>query len=132
MKGEKEIRKRLESFRCWRVLDATRKAGLLRESWMRLGSGFAPSRPAKALLSAASRAQTHLVPRFGRNEKWCSAQIMPGTAYEHAKTNSKSAESLYWREADQVDEVGAQMKGGICGNAKSVCGGLLHFFTAAR
>ena len=25
MKGEKEIRKRLESFRCWRVLDATWK-----------------------------------------------------------------------------------------------------------
>ena len=55
---------------------------------------------------------------------------MPGTAYEHAKTNSKSAESLYWREADQVHEVGAQMKGGIGVNAQSVCGGLLHFFTA--
>ena len=57
---------------------------------------------------------------------------MPGTAYEHAKTNSKSAESLYWREADQVHEVGAQMKGGIGGNAKSVCGGLLHFFHGCK
>ena len=77
------------------------------------------SRPAQPLSTAANRAQTHPAPGIGRNEKWCSAQIMPATAHEHAKQRlapKVERRAPKWCRERNNCKVGAQMKGGIGGN----------------
>ena len=119
----------LESFRCRRVLSATQLC--LRRVLLQRDQS---TQSAKALLTAAKRAQTH--PRIGRNEKWCGAQIMPRTAHEHAKQDLQQKRRFkhqapnWCRERTNCrDERWDWWKPS---HAKAVCKGLLHFFTDER